>query len=296
MFVHNDIYISPRHTRRYYLDLGLNSESDHNVWTRAIDVFRDRIYGRYLNPIDKLLSYDPNVNGFAAMALMCLLIDSFMQFRYGLPQSQPEMSRRNYVSFMSDYLGIDRRDSNKFYSDIRCGILHSAETKSGSYLTPENYPKPIEAVSLPGGKIVLKVYVRAMYHVLDKYVNNYCNNLMDADNTICRKNFITKMNAITMKLDDLNGDYELWLAICANAGKLITDYGKNFTYKVQMDRSIIIHIQNGRNLRYAEIPFSNIKEYLHYPPDSAYYITNSWYIQSILKMCPEAVQKYNHVA
>ena len=131
MFVHNDIYISPQYTRRYYLDLGLNFESDHNVWARAINVFRDRIYGRYLGPIDKLLSDDPNVNGFAAMALMCLLIDSFMQFRYGLPQSQPEMSRRNYVSFMSDYLEIDERDSSRFYSDIRCGILHSAETKSG---------------------------------------------------------------------------------------------------------------------------------------------------------------------
>ena len=76
-------YISPEYTREDFLELGLSLESFDWVWQRALDIFEDRFQRRYFDPIGILMG-DVNRNGFAIMALLCLLIETLYQFRDGL--------------------------------------------------------------------------------------------------------------------------------------------------------------------------------------------------------------------
>ena len=49
-------------------------------WKRALEIFDDRIQGRFFEPINTLKGKDINQNGFAVMALDCLLVETLYQF------------------------------------------------------------------------------------------------------------------------------------------------------------------------------------------------------------------------
>lgn len=69
------IFISDNHTSSDYRRLSLQINSDSEDWNIAINIFRERIYGRFINQIE-LLNNNAERNGFASMALCCLLIDT----------------------------------------------------------------------------------------------------------------------------------------------------------------------------------------------------------------------------
>ncbi len=290
----NDILISPKFGRMYYLKLGLNLGSPHDVWEISVSILKDRIEGRYLKPIKMLLEAEPNKNDFSAMSLMCLLIDVFMQFRFGLPRSESGESGTNYIDFMKKYLQLDERDARKFYRDIRCGLLHSAEISNGSILDPIHNPdaRPIKFFPLEHNKSFLIVNALSMYNKLEAYFNTYCDELLDSENNECRKNFIIKMDSIAMKLDFVNGDYDLWAAICNQAGKPLCDFsGNSFSYSIARHEQTLKIKMKGTRDRII-ITFSDIKEYLHFPKPRGRYIVNSWFIDSILKKCKDEVIRY----
>lgn len=297
MLVGDDILISPKYSRRYYLNLELSLDSSSQVWKEAVSILKDRIIGRFLDPIKMLLDSGSNRNDFSAMALMCLLIDTFMQFRFGLPRSESNESGNNYVRFMKEHLHFDFRDARRFYTDIRCGVLHSAETTNGSVLDPihDEEIKAIRSFRLDKNKTFLIVNVLSMYKTLENYFYSYCDDLMVCDNTECRRNFIIKMDSITMKLDSINGDYELWAAICNNAGKKINYLSdKTLSYSLsKYEQKLIVTFEGSRDK--IEILFSDIKEYLHFPKAKARFIAYSWFIESILKECRAEVKRYTQI-
>jgi hypothetical protein len=108
-------------------------------WDIAINIFEDRIYGRFLNQIsliERRLS-----SGFAVMALDCLLCETLEQFYEGKEKS--ERYGKTFINFLttspSSFLNFFGTDDNKdtslagvFYDQIRCGILHQAEAKKTS--------------------------------------------------------------------------------------------------------------------------------------------------------------------
>ena len=292
MLTENDMYISPKYSRRYYTELNLKLNSPQKDWHEAIAVLKDRIYGRYLDPIQELLDNNPNKNGFASMALICLLIDTLMQFRFGLSKSKKEESGRNYVNFMKEYLHIVKEDSEKFYVDIRCGILHSAETKNGSFLDPDSNEntKAIKSFPISREKTILIVNFKSMNIKLKDYFNSYCEELKDCNNTECRKNFIKKMDDITMKPDKLADDNVLWGAICKKAGRDLLDYtGFRFSYSVkEHEQSLVIKREGIQDE--IHIHFSEIKRFLLEPQKR--FSFNNWFIESILKEFPAVVNRY----
>jgi len=75
-----DLYISPNYSKDEYNNLKLTLNSSKNDWDKAIDMFSDRIYRRYIEQINVLLN-NPKVNGFVIMAINCLLIETMLQFR-----------------------------------------------------------------------------------------------------------------------------------------------------------------------------------------------------------------------
>jgi hypothetical protein len=74
---HNAIYISPRYSLDNYLELNLSINSNKQDWKSAIDIFVDRIEGRFLLLIQH---YSDNIRvdnrhidySFSSMALCCL--------------------------------------------------------------------------------------------------------------------------------------------------------------------------------------------------------------------------------
>lgn len=138
----------------------------------AIEFFRERIEVRYLNPID-ILNEDPFCNGFASMAICCLLIDTFYQFEHGVAKSTN--NHVNYTDFLRLKLGdiFDTQEkADRFYADIRCGILHSAQTKNGSRLSCDQEEIVITIDDTYNSPI--SVNVIGLSNRLKVYFNEYC--------------------------------------------------------------------------------------------------------------------------
>lgn len=114
----------------------------------------DRLYGRYIRPFDSKDSpyVDKHKNGFTIMANCCLLIETYASFREGAFRDTKGKSERcfgwfflkekRFVDFskggltINDYISKKGRLNNKgvpfdFYRNVRCGILHNAETRNG---------------------------------------------------------------------------------------------------------------------------------------------------------------------
>ena len=155
----------------------------------AISFFRDRIEGRYLQQIE-MLNNDVFSNGFTSMAICCLLIDTFYQFEHGVAQTT-----QNHVCYV-DFLRNHMRDvfdtqekADRFYVDIRCGILHSASTKNGSRLSVEQHDIVQCINEQPNSPI--SVDVRGLERRLREYFNEYCGRIR-YDNP-SQTNFVKKI-------------------------------------------------------------------------------------------------------
>ena len=73
-------------------------------WPMAIDIFKDRIVGRFLDPIDKLVGMESEVAsersyGFVVMAIDCLLVETLGAFYAGHLDTLGK-SRETIVDFL----------------------------------------------------------------------------------------------------------------------------------------------------------------------------------------------------
>jgi len=114
----------------------------------------DRLYGRYLKPFDYTTSDYKKYfkNGFAIMTSCCLLIETYVSFIEPTFRDTNRKSARCFGWFFNvenefnvfskgglsanDYLDPQKSRNNKglprdFYINVRCGILHNAETRNG---------------------------------------------------------------------------------------------------------------------------------------------------------------------
>lgn len=182
------VYIANNFVADDYWRLDL-TKNDANTWCQAVDIFRDRIWGRYIDQV-KILNRDPFKNGFASVAICCLLIDSMYQFEHGTMGHR--YNRVKYKETLRKHMG-DVFDSDekaeRFYCDIRCGILHAAETQNGSQLTVgKSY-----VIKLSNSGEQISVDVVNLATRLEEYINDYCLRLYQNDRPT-RRNFKKKMN------------------------------------------------------------------------------------------------------
>lgn len=186
-----EINISPNYNKDSYLKLNLTLKSGAADWNEAIAILRDRIEGRYFNQI-ALLAHDINANGFTIMALNCLLIETLFQFRDGKEET-PRPNSKTYPAFLLQEFSsafTDQQVAESFYSNIRCGILHSAQTKNESRLSDR------EDVIVTFDGETLVVSVKGITSMLKTYFERYLQKLSDPNESTLRTNFIKKMKFV----------------------------------------------------------------------------------------------------
>lgn len=190
-----EINISPNYNKDSYLNLNLTSQSSETDWNTAIAILKDRIEGRFINQID-LLSDDINANGFTVMALNCLLIETLYQFKEGKDKTPSRQNKEAYSNFLMQEFPHEFNTKNiadSFYTNIRCGILHSAQTKNESRLSD----REDVVVTFEGNTLV--VSVNGVSSLLKAYFERYLQKLSNPNEVTLRNNFINKMKFVCRK-------------------------------------------------------------------------------------------------
>lgn len=192
--------ISPKYSSEDWKSIRLNINSPSDDWKQAIDIFQDRISGRFLNQV-KLIENN-TFSGFAVMALDCLLIETLNQFWFGIDDTNECYRSRNWQSFRDFfkrsnhfYTFFPDDVSKVFYNQVRCGLLHQAETKQGTLI---NFKKStmvnkIDPLDISKG---LEVNRKLFHAALIQEFEDYCKKLLDSNESTMRENFIKKMNSI----------------------------------------------------------------------------------------------------
>jgi hypothetical protein len=157
---------------------------DQAPWVSACkDYFEERLRLRYLNPI-RLLQQDGAFQGegFSILAIQCTLIEFLestvrgLTYRYlrngeKLGPYEYSVSRVLFTHFLCNRTPFDATFTEPlaadFYSSIRCGLLHEAQTKNGWRVWATGPPGVI--VNEPNKK----VYRNNFQDALDKFVAWY---------------------------------------------------------------------------------------------------------------------------
>lgn len=191
-----EMRIAPRRgggdwTVRDWLAIDFNTEEG---WQKAIDIFEDRIRGRYLDIVSEF--EDLPYAGFAVLALDCLLIETLQQFKEGKPETPSSKSGEYFERFLTETsFGefFDKARAKRFYEQIRCGILHQAEVKESSrVLIRHNEPLVRDTPDGKGLIINRKKFHRRLVDEFEAYVAA----LRDSKNSDLREKFKKKMDHI----------------------------------------------------------------------------------------------------
>ena len=193
--------ISPRFTADDWSHLDPTREND---WPRALEIFRDRIEGRFLRPMRSFLS--EKSSGFAILALDSLLVETLQQFWEGVPKTPSKVSSKGCRQLQSEAYfraflrgplykgGFSRQTAGLFYRTIRCGILHQAEAEGSSRVLRRGV-----LVVLRSDKRGIDVNRVKFHQELERAIDRYLVMLADNTETVRRHNFWKKMNYIARK-------------------------------------------------------------------------------------------------
>ncbi len=199
----NEIYISDNHILADYLGIKLTMQSSELEWKKAINIFIDRMKGRYIDAINKLSNNGDKIllqkYGFSIMCIQCLLIDTLVKFRYGPTLSKRGTLSYNYenqnhfTKFLKEAFSEDFNNEMalKFYRDIRCGIMHFGTTKRNSRLTCDSNQL---ITRIDDGNI--SVDINILEERLEQYFQQYIEEIKQENQTELRENFIIAMNYI----------------------------------------------------------------------------------------------------
>ena len=134
------------------------------------------------------------VHGFTIMAVSCLMVESLESFCRGWEHSKGKRSELAFCHFFDSHRQFDsfRGHSAQFYKNVRCGILHQAETTGGWKITREKAAPLFDPGPLP--TINATLFLQHLCAVLD----SFCAGLKTADWNSSEewRNVRTKMKAL----------------------------------------------------------------------------------------------------
>jgi hypothetical protein len=119
---HTDVELARGVTLSQYR--GLEAARDRKAIAGLI---RNRFSQRYLAPV---LARGNVKHGFATMAIGCLMVEALESFRQGWPDTRGK-SKLAFSLFFASHgeFAAFRSCAAIFWTDVRCGILHQAETR-----------------------------------------------------------------------------------------------------------------------------------------------------------------------
>lgn len=189
--MNDNMRISPKYIVSDWQKLNLTKEED---WVKAIEIFKDRLEGRFLNFIGLLEKYE--FSGLLIMAVDCLLIETLQQFFLGMQRTPRNNGRRYFISFLTEReLGrfFDKDKAGLFYDDIRNGILHQAEIKGSSkVLANRGFPLVSYSEDRRGIIVNRRLFHKQLLLVYEEYVSS----LRNPREKELRTNFQRKMNYV----------------------------------------------------------------------------------------------------
>lgn len=197
-----EIKISPKFYKSDWENLNLNGKS--NDWKKAVEIFDDRMKGRFFDQID-LLDKNPNRDvgifaGFAIMSLDCLLIETIEQFINGRIRTGQGMNETAFFDFFQrsktfkSFFNTQTK-ATVFYTQIRCGLLHQAQTKGKSIIHIRKEPI-LEWIDSQKPSKGIKIQRKKFHQEVLKIYENYCNQLSDKKNMNIKGKFKRKMENI----------------------------------------------------------------------------------------------------
>ena len=199
-----DFKISPKYKASKWLSLNL-TQKDSADWQIAVDIFEDRIKGRFLKQVEVLESNSDRqikyFSGFAIMAIDCLLIETLQQFYKGTKRTGKAQDEVMFHEFFQRTLDLSSffdtaAKTNVFYVQIRCGILHQAQTKKKSTIHIRSGTPIAQWVDIADHSQGLSInrhkFHKALVGVYEKYVADLRSN----NNLNLRRKFERKMNMI----------------------------------------------------------------------------------------------------
>lgn len=181
--------ISPKYTTLDWHALNSNAPKD---WSKAADVVRDRLDGRFLGFASKFLR--SKHSGFVVLAIDSLLAETIQQFKDGVTNGhgQSEKLVKRFLEGTRFQPDFDAAARKAFYEDIRCGLLHQAEAKK-MWLIRRKQPALLQRVAGGQGYII---DVERFHAGIEGSLNDYLKLLLEPASSTLRSNLWKKMNQI----------------------------------------------------------------------------------------------------
>jgi hypothetical protein len=146
-----------------------------------VDALRLRFTERYIDPIAPGICN--HTHGFTMMAISCLMIESLQSFCEGWVNTKGQsangksMSEEAFTKFFDSHNQFDcfrGQIAHCFWVNIRCGILHQAETTGGWRVTRKAAAPLFDATS---HKINAALFLKNLRDILE----DFCNRLKSED-------------------------------------------------------------------------------------------------------------------
>lgn len=210
----------------------------HQLWAEAYnDYFLERVESRFLAPVRLIKdNFDPQKigSGFTMVAILCILIEHLQACYEGVVYTTGEpglyeykYSKYLFRSFLTTHSPFNsafkKRDAEKFYDDVRCGLLHEAATKGDALILKDKRGDADTILEKNPDKFI--IYRNALHTALESYLMTYRSKLIDDTDTLLRRNLFRK-------LDELNGVRR----------SLYFAYGSNLlSQQLESERNIFVH-------------------------------------------------------
>jgi hypothetical protein len=193
----NIYLISPKYSNSDY-----KIARDGDDWPKMIEIFIDRLEGRFLKPIRLIINDDSGIGefaGFSIIAIDCLIIETLQQFYDGKDKTPKYQGKDKFKNFLtnSKYFNsfFDEELADIFYEHFRCGLLHQGQTM-GKSLIKTGQNSMIVPVTPDNIKVGFKLDRNKFHDALEQEINNYVIKLTNNKDKSIREHFIKKMNFI----------------------------------------------------------------------------------------------------
>lgn len=193
--------ISPDYTSTDWFAL---NHADPADWSKATEMVRDRLEGRFLRYADNCLRSP--YSGFVVLAIDSLVMETIQQFKEG--DLHGTTGSRNLIKrFLSGprfQPHFDEAARDAYYRDIRCGLLHQAEANR-MWLVRRGEPAMLR--QLPGGDGYV-IDVKLMHKAVKLAFSDYLRDIRSTGHDQLRSHLWTKMNHISSVRNARGLEYE----------------------------------------------------------------------------------------